>query len=148
MTNHRRNFLIAAASAVAFAVAAPAGLAAAEPQTMTAPEALEAATSGGVVLVDIRSREEWQQTGVAEPALPISMHEGGFVQKLLQAMDGDPSRRVALICATGGRTRYVQNVLASNGFSNVIDVAEGMMSSPAGPGWLKRGLPVKPWKPE
>ena len=97
---------------------------------------------------DIRSREEWQETGLAEPALPISMHEGGFVQKLLQAMGGDPSRRVALICATGGRTRYVQNVLASNGFSNVIDVSEGMMGSPAGPGWLKRGLPVKRWKPQ
>jgi rhodanese-related sulfurtransferase len=134
-----------AASALAFAVTGSAGVAAAEPQTMSAPEALDAAASGDVVLVDIRSREEWQETGLAEPALPISMHEGGFVQKLMHAMGGDPSRRVALICATGGRTRYVQNVLASNGFSNVIDVSEGMMGSPAGPGWLKRGLPVKRW---
>lgn len=115
---------------------------------MSAPEALEAATSGKAVLVDIRSREEWQETGLAEPALPISMHEGGFVQKLLQAMGGNPAHPVAIICATGGRTRYLQNVLASNGFSNIIDVSEGMMGSPAGPGWLKRGLPVKRWKPQ
>ncbi len=148
MTIPRRHLLLTGASAFAFAIAGPAGLAAAEPQTMSAPEALDAAASGDVVLVDIRSREEWQETGLAEPALPISMHEGGFVQKLLQAMGGDPGRRVALICATGGRTRYVQNVLASNGFSNGIDVAEGMMGSPAGPGWLKRGLPVKRWKPQ
>ena len=143
---NRRFMLLLSAAALA---AAPATVhAAGDPAQMSAPEALEAATRGEAVLVDIRSREEWQQTGLAEPALPISMHEGGFVQKLLEAMDGDPSRPVAIICATGGRTRYLQNVLTSNGFSNIIDVSEGMMGSPAGPGWLKRGLPVKQLKPE
>lgn len=120
--------------------------AAGEPAAMSAPEALKAATDGDVVLVDIRTRQEWQQTGLAQPALPISMHEGGFVQKLLQATAGDRSRPVAIICATGGRTRYLQNVLAGAGFTNIIDVPEGMMGSPAGPGWLKRSLPVKAWK--
>ena len=142
--NRRLMLLSAAALAVAPATVNAAG----DPAQISPPEALEAATRGEAVLVDIRSREEWQETGLAEPALPISMHEGGFVQKLLQAMGGDPSRPVAIICATGGRTRYLQNVLASNGFSNIIDVSEGMMGSPAGPGWLKRGLPVKRWKPE
>lgn len=145
MTMNRRLMLL---SAAALAVAPATVNAAGDPAQISPPEALEAATRGEAVLVDIRSREEWQETGLAEPALPISMHEGGFVQKLLQAMGGDPSRPVAIICATGGRTRYLQNVLASNGFSNIIDVSEGMMGSPAGPGWLKRGLPVKRWKPE
>lgn len=145
MMMNRRFMLL---SAAALAVAPSSVDAAGEPAQMTAPEALEAASKGEAVLVDIRSREEWQETGLAEPALPISMHEGGFVQKLLEAMGGDPSRPVAIICATGGRTRYLQNVLASNGFSNIIDVSEGMMGSPAGPGWLKRGLPVKAWKAE
>jgi rhodanese-related sulfurtransferase len=148
MNIDRRYLLLSGAAALGMSFASPICLAAGEPPVMSAPEALEAAEKGDVVLVDIRSREEWQETGVAEPALPISMHEGGFVQKLLQAMGGDPSRRVALICATGGRTRYVQNVLASNGFGNVIDVAEGMMGSAAGPGWLKRGLPIRRWQPQ
>lgn len=145
MLMNRRVVLL---SVAALAVAPSAASAAGEPAQMSAPEALEAASKGEAVLVDIRSREEWLETGLAEPALPISMHEGGFVQKLLEAMGGDPLRPVAIICATGGRTRYLQNVLASNGFSNIIDVSEGMMGSPAGPGWLKRGLPVKRWKPE
>jgi rhodanese-related sulfurtransferase len=148
MKTKRRSLLLS----VAVLAVAPAlyvsAHAAGKPVQMSAPEALEAVARGEIVLVDIRSREEWQETGMAEPALPVSMHEGGFVQKLLQAMGGDPARRIAIICATGGRTRYLQNVLASNGFSNVIDVAEGMMGSPAGPGWLKRGLPVKRWLPQ
>lgn len=143
----RRNLLCAAAALTMVQGLPGLALAAGQPPVMSAPEALEAATRGEVVLVDIRSREEWQQTGVAEPALPISMHEGGFVEKLIQAMGGDRNRKVALICATGGRTRYVQHVLSGSGFTNIIDVSEGMMGSPAGPGWLKRGLPVKRWKP-
>jgi rhodanese-related sulfurtransferase len=95
------------------------------------------------VLVDIRSRQEWKETGLAAPAKPISMHEGGFLQKLMEVAGGDRNKRIAIICATGGRTRYLQHALAGAGFVNIIDVSEGMMGSPAGPGWLKRGLPVK-----
>lgn len=30
------------------------------------------------------------------------------------------------------------------GFTQVYHVAEGMTSSQAGPGWIKRGLPIAP----
>jgi rhodanese-related sulfurtransferase len=110
---------------------------------MSAPDAMSAALKGEVVLVDIRSRQEWKETGLAAPARPISMHEGGFLQKLMEVAGGDRNKRIAIICATGGRTRYLQHALAGAGFVNIIDVSEGMMGSPAGPGWLKRGLPVK-----
>jgi hypothetical protein len=36
----------------------------------------------------------------------------------------------------------MSNLLENAGFTNIIDVPEGMMGSRAGPGWLKRGLPV------
>ncbi|MEM7633808.1 MAG: rhodanese-like domain-containing protein [Pseudomonadota bacterium] len=112
---------------------------------MSAPDAMAAATRGEVVLVDIRTRGEWKQSGLAQPALAISMHEAGFVRNLAKALGGDRSRPLALICAVGGRSAHMQRILATAGFTNVIDVSEGMFGSSAGPGWLKRGLPVKDW---
>ena len=32
--------------------------------------------------------------------------------------------------------------LAEAGFASVLNVPEGMLGSGAGPGWVKRGLPV------
>lgn len=112
---------------------------------MSAPDALAAAARGEIVLVDIRTRGEWKQTGLAQPALAISMHEADFVRNLAKALDGNRANPVALICATGGRSAHMQRILATAGFTNVIDVSEGMFGSGAGPGWLKRGLPVKTW---
>ncbi len=112
---------------------------------ISAPAALAAADKGEIILVDIRTRSEWQQTGLAQPALAISMHEAGFVRKLAHALGGNRAGRVALICATGGRSAHMRQILSTAGFTNVVDVSEGMMGSRAGPGWLKRGLPVKAW---
>ncbi|MGI9513639.1 MAG: rhodanese-like domain-containing protein [Anderseniella sp.] len=112
---------------------------------MSAPDALAAAARGEVVLVDIRTRGEWKQSGLAEPALAISMHEAGFVRNLARALGGNRSSPIALICATGGRSAHMLRILATAGFTNVVDVSEGMFGSRAGPGWLKRGLPVKSW---
>jgi len=112
---------------------------------MSAPAALAAADKGEIILVDIRTRGEWKQTGLAKPALAISMHEAGFVRNLARALGGNRAGRVALICATGGRSAHLQRILVTAGFANVVDISEGMMGSSAGPGWLKRGLPVKAW---
>jgi len=112
---------------------------------MSAPDALAAAAKGEIVLVDIRTRDEWRRTGLAQPALAISMHEAGFVRNLARALGGDRAGKVALICATGGRSAHMQQILTTAGFTNVVDVSEGMIGSSAGPGWLRRGLPVKPW---
>jgi rhodanese-related sulfurtransferase len=124
---------------------ATASLVHASSAVMSAPDALAAAASGEIVLVDIRTRGEWKQTGLAKPALAISMHEAGFVRNLAKALGGNRANPVALICATGGRSAHMQRILATAGFTNVIDVSEGMFGSGAGPGWLKRGLPVKNW---
>lgn len=139
-----RRHMTALAIAAVFA-GASAPVVGAASGIMSAPDALAAAASGEVVLVDIRTRGEWKQTGLAQPALAISMHEAGFVRNLARALGGNRTNPVALICATGGRSAHMQGILATAGFTNVIDVSEGMFGSSAGPGWLKRGLPVKTW---
>ena len=112
-------------------------------KTMTPPEANEAAKKNEIVFLDIRSPEEWAQTGVAAPAHTVSMHRPGFLKKLNALVGGDKSKPVALICATGSRSGYLQKELAKYGYTNVISVAEGMLGGPNGKGWIPRGLPVK-----
>jgi hypothetical protein len=66
----------------------------------------------------------------------------GFANALLDKVNGDKNAPIALICRTGNRTTQVQRYLQSQGFTQVYNVKEGMAGSGAGPGWIKRGLPV------
>ncbi len=43
---------------------------------------------------------------------------------------------------TGNRTTHAQQFLKAQGFTQVYNVKEGMVGSAAGPGWIKRGLPI------
>jgi rhodanese-related sulfurtransferase len=129
-----------------FAIVILAGAAHAAPD-LAAPEAAEAVAAGKITLVDIRTPPEWKETGVAAGARRINMlhPQGapGFVEHLLGEVRGDRHAPIARICRTGNRTTHVQRYLQSVGFTQVYNVKEGMAGSAAGPGWLKRGLPVE-----
>lgn len=137
----RREFLAAATASAA------ARSAAAQARQMSAREAHAMASAREVVLLDIRTPGEWRRTGVGEHAVALSMHEPGFIERLDRLVAGDRSRPIALICASGGRSRRMQAVLAAAGFRRVIDVAEGMEGGAAGDGWVASGLPVRPVRP-
>ena len=111
---------------------------------LTAAEAHRAAIAGDILLVDIRRPDEWRRTGIPEGALPLDMRRPDFLAQLDQAVGGDRTRPVALICAAGVRTARVATALRRVGFSDIRDVSEGMTGSRAGPGWLRAGLPVTP----
>lgn len=115
---------------------------------MAAPDAAAAVSAGRLTLIDIRTPPEWKETGVARGAKRINMlhPQGapGFVDQLLGEVKGDRNAPIALICRTGNRSSQVQRYLQSVGFTQVHNVNEGMTGSAAGPGWLKRGLPVEP----
>lgn len=136
--NPIRSLTLALIAALVFtACASDAG------PTLTAPQALEQSRSGAVTLIDIRTPPEWRQTGVPAGALRIDMKSRAFVNDILTAVDGDKSAPIAIICRTGNRTTYTQKALSEMGFTRVYNVKEGMAGSGAGPGWLKRGLPVE-----
>jgi len=109
---------------------------------LTAPEAHQKVVAGEITLIDIRRPDEWARTGSGEGAHRIDLRVDDFADQVLAAAGGDPNAPVALICARGVRSARVSNQLISAGFTNIIDVPEGMLGSAAGPGWLKRGLPV------
>ncbi|MCX7164355.1 MAG: rhodanese-like domain-containing protein [Betaproteobacteria bacterium] len=119
----------------------------AEPD-LSAPEAAARMQSGKLTLIDIRTPPEWKETGVATAARQVNMLHpqgaAGFVEQLLVELKGDRSAPVALICRTGNRSTQVQRYLQSVGFTQVYNIREGMAGSGAGPGWIKRGLPLEP----
>lgn len=105
-------------------------------------EVHQLAARGDVFLIDIRRPDEWRNTGIPEHSHPIDMRDPQFLQHLLELTGGDADAPIALICARGVRSDRVSAALSEAGFTQVIDVPEGMLGSRAGPGWLARDLPV------
>ena len=114
---------------------------------MDAPEAYAQSSEGNRLVIDVRSAAEWRETGVAEDAATITIHEPeglpAFVEKILLRVEGRRDAPLALICATGVRSTYAKLLLENAGFTNVVNVKEGMLGSGSGPGWIKRGLPIE-----
>ncbi|MEP4194321.1 MAG: rhodanese-like domain-containing protein [Aliishimia sp.] len=109
---------------------------------LTPPQAYELASANKIFLVDIRRPDEWASTGSGEGADRVDMRRKDFIDVLDKLVEGNRSAPVALICARGVRSDRTSRRLRNAGFTNVIDVPEGMLGSRVGPGWIKRGLPL------
>ena len=141
----RRRFLrgIAASSGLALL---PGASRSDEMRVISAEDALSLAKSGDILLIDVRSAEEWRQTGVPAGARQVTIHDPnglqGFLDSVKAEAGNDLNTRIAVICARGNRSTIAQQVLTESGFSNVLNVREGMFGSADGPGWLAQKLPV------
>jgi len=120
-----------------------------EPLVIGATQAWGAVDSHDLLIVDVRTENEWRQTGTAPAAARISLYSGwgvpndAFVDLVLAAAGGDRDRPVAVICATGGRSAYAAAVLVAAGFTHVADIGEGMVGSDRGVGWMSHALPLQ-----
>jgi rhodanese-related sulfurtransferase len=121
----------------------PAGV---EAQTalpsLSVREALEGARAGRLVLVDIRTPEEWADTGVPQGAIRLDMTGSGFEVRLAALKLDHPGKPIALICRTANRSSEVQKKLAGRGWTNLVDVRGGLLGNPKDKGWLAESLPV------
>lgn len=149
MSVRRSVYILTAMLGVLVGAAILASLPVRAGNIVSAPATLASVKNGEVTLVDVRSRREWRQTGIAKGAKTVTIHNRqgikAFVAEMMKAVGGDKSKPVALICAAGVRSARAERILAAAGFTNLQNVSEGMLGRPdAGPGWLKRGLPVTP----
>ena len=99
----------------------------------------------GMVLVDIRRPDEWQETGVIDGSITLTaFDESGrfnpkFMEELKQLVDKD--KPFALICRSGNRTAALVNWLTSQGgYKNAVNVQEGIKD------WIKNQHPVVKWQ--
>ena len=76
-------------------------------ETMTAPDALNKVETGTMILLDIRSPQEWKETGIASVAVPLTMHNKAFLLGFLKIVAENPNKKIGIICATGGRTAWL-----------------------------------------
>jgi rhodanese-related sulfurtransferase len=119
-------------------------------EVLTPDEARTMAEQGELTIIDVRLPVEWERTGVPQGALAIALQDqtqqprGDFVADVLAALDNDPTRPIALICARGHRSAFAREWLLQSGFSQVHDISEGMIGGEYGPGWLARALPTEP----
>lgn len=109
---------------------------------LTPPDAHTFANANQIFLIDVRRPDEWASTGSGEGAHRLDMRRKDFVEALDTLVAGDRAAPVALICARGVRSNAMSRRLRNAGYTNIIDVPEGMLGSRAGPGWIKRKLPV------
>ena len=117
----------------------------AEPLLLPADKAFKLAKSGEILLLDIRSPQEWQQTGVPRGAVALTMHTSKdvFYRRVLAAVGRDKTKPIAVTCAAGTRSRWASYFLTQRGFSLVANVGKGLFGNHKLPGWLARGLPVQ-----
>lgn len=146
MTASRRHFLFAfAATAPLFLLSALPALS--ESGDTPADIASQRSRNDELLIIDVRSPLEWQQSGIPQGALPVTIHgpEGmaGFVAAVRRELGGEINRPIALICARGQRSTKAQAALADAGFTQVLNIREGVLGSSSGPGWLARELPME-----
>jgi rhodanese-related sulfurtransferase len=109
----------------------------------------QALPASGGLLVDVRTPGEVARTGRPAGAVPVPLQDddrtfrNSFVAEVAAAAGNDKARPVALIDADGRRAAFAARLLASQGFTAVLVVGEGMLGSNLGPGWVARGLPVE-----
>lgn len=141
----RKNFWRALAVAGLLASTQPAS---AQAPIVDAPTGQGVQGIGGV-LIDIRTPREVAETGRPKGAVAVPLQgddmvfRNSFVAEVAAAAGNDKARPVALIDANGQRAVFAAKLLASQGFSQVLVVGEGMLGSSLGPGWIARGLPVE-----
>lgn len=101
-------------------------------------------TASGVPLVDIRTAEEWRDTGlIAGSRLITFVDDHGRVDvpnwlAKIQSV-ANPAQPVILICRSGNRTRAASRLLSEQGgYRLVYNVRSGLI------GWISEARPVTP----
>jgi rhodanese-related sulfurtransferase len=95
---------------------------------------------GDVVLVDVREPDEREQHGAIAGAVPAPRGMLEFwadPSSPYHRPEFDPSRRVIVHCASGGRSALAADMLQQLGYANVAHLDGGMNA------WKAAGKPVE-----
>jgi phage shock protein E len=101
---------------IVFTLFAGSILAACKEQSQNAQETPRVVTAKNVkkIIVDVRSREEWENDGHADCSVNFPLDELNLHADTLKQFN-----RIEVVCKSGGRAASAQEMLESMGFSNV-----------------------------
>ena len=124
----QRRYFIAGGAAVAAAigVARFATPSAAKNLTLETLSGAQLASDSETLLVDIRSPEEWKETGVIDGAFLVTYKSPESFLKIVAPKLAD-GQRLALICRSGNRTSRASRQIADLVDFPVVDVQGGML---------------------
>ncbi|WP_300378628.1 rhodanese-like domain-containing protein [Henriciella sp.] len=94
----------------------------------------------GALLIDVRTPEEWEQTGIPADAHTITLQDADFLKQVERLTGGDKDQPVAFICRSGNRSAKARDRLVQEGYTNVTSVAGGVAGEE---GWIAEDLPVR-----
>ena len=104
--------------------------------------------SNNLIIIDVRNKEEWKETGIIPNSLLIQMLSAGrtirkeYISELLVALGEDKDIKAAIICHSGGRSSATVEMLKNEGFNNIFNISEGMVGNGSTTGWINRNLPL------
>ena len=104
--------------------------------------------SNNLIIIDVRNKEEWKETGIIPNSLLIQMLSAGrtirkeYISELLIALGEDKDIKAGIICHSGGRSSATVELLKNEGFNNIFNISEGMVGNGSTTGWINRNLPL------
>lgn len=105
-------------------------------ETITPQAAAERVAGGQAVLIDVREPAEWADSGVAEPAVLLSLSDlRGERTQWKKFLADHKDKELILYCRSGNRSGIAAGILAQEGFK--VANAGGFKA------WVAAGLPVR-----
>ena len=142
-----KNLMRMALVALLFAALSMAGEA--WSQALIEPEqAWQQARAGKLTIIDVRTPQEWRQSGVPKGAARATILPGddnsSFMERVRRITGGDKAAPIAMICRSGVRSQRAAMMLRAEGYSNVQDIKGGFIGDGRTTGWVTRKLPKQP----
>jgi len=109
--------------------------------------------NSNVVLLDVRSENEWATLGkpnaenlnlktyfitVSPDLSNWQVPDPNFVENVKKKID--KNKKILVMCAAGGRSMIAANLLESEGYST-LNISDGFSGNGQDPGWKNSGLP-------
>ena len=99
----------------------------------------------GIKIIDIRTKEEWKQTGIVKGSIPIEFFnaKGKYdVKKFVTQLDKKVNKTepFAIICRSGNRTSQVIGLLRKLGYRQAIDIKGGILKA------AENGIPFEKYR--
>ena len=100
-----------------------------------------------LLIIDVRTKNEWEMTGVIPDSILINMHDNNYIERknFLKEVNlevlSNKNKNIAFICASGARSKVVMDFLLNQGYKNISHIPDGITGSQRN-GWLFQGYPI------
>ena len=117
-------------------------------KSLNLQEAHDSYKDDKIIIVDVRTKKEWKETGIIPNSILLNMHNDNyeenknFVNDLTAFLSKNLNESIAFICASGSRSELVANYFTEKGYKNLSHIPDGIVGK-NNDGWLFLGFPLK-----